>query len=252
MNSKVISIKKPLSTCRSNYIDVSEYPKRKEILDGVASFIIREKQKQPVPKKLFIGIEGFDASGKSSFIINELMPHLQLLGVHNVLVKGDWSMIDKSIREADDRLFMDYITWFDYDVLLPTWLNQLYAPGLVDITLNNLYNQATEKREAIERIIIDDNSIVIVDGLFLNLPSVRPFIDKTIYFSITEEESLNRQRKRDVVMMGRPLEKVEFMVQNIFLPWHRKYNYEQLPKERSSIMIDHNSFSKPYFIKYPK
>ncbi|MFA5287269.1 MAG: hypothetical protein WC394_03240, partial [Candidatus Omnitrophota bacterium] len=227
---------------------------RFDVIRRVAEFIsltqARKRENRNTGRVLF-GFTGFDCSGKSYFSGTELARCLQWQGRDVVVVMADWSMVDEETRLADPDKYSIYENWFPYEETLIQWLTKLVDPQISELPLTNLYVYVDGKGKRVhsETLRVGDDTIILVDGLFLQRPQVRRFLDEVVYFDITEEESLRRQLERDPVKMRRTPEQVRHLVRDIFLSAHRRYIAEVDPMADADMVVDNNDFNNPWIVK---
>ncbi|HPN72883.1 MAG TPA: hypothetical protein PKZ41_02695, partial [Candidatus Omnitrophota bacterium] len=228
---------------------------RREMIRKVAGQAVKKQawknQSGTGTKRLFVGIEGFDASGKSYFVEKELRPYLKFkLGRKVEVLHGDWCMVEKKEREKDlTGIYGDYYNWFDHEKL-SEWLKDLHAPETLTYTINDAYVSESGERSGTETLNVDDDTIVLVDGLFLERNdervALKPLMDYFVYFNVTEDVSLGRQLERDPAKMGRTEEEVLYYVNNIFLRTHAEYRgSDDKPFESADIAVDNSDLSAP-------
>lgn len=238
---------------------------RAAAVEEIGRFILDARERERSRSgtgKIFIGFEGFDASGKSSLVSRELAPHLASRGVRCVIVKGDWTMVPKAEREADPVRYglapggvpvgdgfggAAYYNWFRYDDKLIPWLGSLRQRGRRELPAGTaVYDSAAQAYMPLAApVVVDDETVVLVDGLFLQRPGVRELLDRVVYVDISEEESLRRQRERDPRVMGRTTAEVDGLVSGVFLPAHRRYLASIDPMGTADMVVDNNDLARP-------
>ncbi len=228
---------------------------RRAMIKEVAESVARKQEwkgsQGTGSRRLFVGVEGFDASGKSYFVERELAPYLKYrLGRKVEILHGDWCMVEKEEREKGlEGEYSDYYRWFDHE-RLSLWLNELHRPGDLTYTIDSPYVSETGEREGKEDIYVDDGTVVIVEGLFLQRDDaevkLRPMMDQFVYFDVTEQTSLARQMERDPEKMGRTEDQVRRYVEDIFIKKHREYaGSVPGPLEMSDVVVDNDEFDSP-------
>jgi len=224
---------------------------RIEVIKAAARFIDNaqaEKMKKRQTGRVFIGIEGVDGSGKSIFTAEELVPYLRSQGKKVAVVHGDWAEVERHIAQSGDPKYRIYRNWFKYDDRLSVWLKRLResAPGIIH--LDDLYSHESGLRNYSCDIEVDDETIILVEGLFLQESVIRELLDDVVYIYVSEKEAYQRQVGRDIKTKGRTEEQVRDLVWNIFFPGHRIYNMKIRPLEKAGLVIDMNRIDSPEIV----
>lgn len=183
-----------------------------------------------------IGIDGLGGAGKST-ISETLCQKFEENHYHTILLH-----IDDFIHVRNVRYNSDYPDWqcyydlqwrFDYfrDVI-----NEIKSSkkDYMDIELYDKDNDTYCE----QRIAIRDNTIVIVEGIFLQRNEYNNIFDYMIYIDIPEEVRLERVLKRDTYIGDEQqiIEKYE----NRYFPAEHRYVEECQPQEKADYVIREN------------
>ncbi|MEK4024846.1 uridine kinase [Sporosarcina sp. FSL W7-1283] len=144
-------------------------------------------------RTVVIGIDGLGGSGKSTYA-RDLQQAIK--GVH--LFHLDDFIHPKKIRYNEE-----YEEWYGYYYLQWRYeylINELLAPlkneGEVRRTIE-LYDKETDGYIE-QEIDIPSGSIVLIEGVFLQRPEIRPYVDHVIFLNVDKQTRLKRVIDRDV------------------------------------------------------
>lgn len=218
-----------------------------DILPIVHRCRIYETIKKNIQRKhiRIIGVNGVDASGKTSFS-KELSTYLQAVGIKNTVIHIDDFHNTKAVRSTGENdIDAYYYNGFNYDQLLSEVLFPLIQFGHINKTVQCL---DLDKDEYINEITysIDKDSAVILEGVLLFREPLLSYFDLKIFIDINFDEVLKRAQIRDVPKYG-----PEFLdrYRNKYIPIQKKYLEQCKPKENCDILIDNNNYYMPFIIK---
>ncbi|MEW6170667.1 MAG: phosphotransferase, partial [Candidatus Omnitrophota bacterium] len=127
-----------------------------------------------------VAFEGFSGAGKSVFVGEKLVPHLERAGFKVVVIHVDWFLRERTYRDQmleearrakqpltrQRELFYEW-DYFERAVLEPIWkFNEGREERLVLEGLTNLYSHVSGKRDFTPDIplVIDRETIVLIEG----------------------------------------------------------------------------------------
>jgi len=190
-------------------------------------------------------ITGVDACGKTHFA-SGLASHLSAMGHEIQLIHVDDFHRPKSMRYMTRKDPADayYESSFDIGKLVTHILQPARNIGRVSESLL-LLNLASDRYELNRRYVINSNTVVIVEGVFLARPEFRPYCDLLIYLDVSYAECLRRAKLRDVPTQGQTvIDKYAakyFRAQIRFSRWCK-------PKCIADIVIDNNDPHNPSIV----
>jgi len=144
-------------------------------------------------RPLIVAIDGLGGAGKTT-VVKELMGALENECMIDVL------HIDHYIVESEKRYNTGYDEWFEYYYL--QWNIELIKQCLLKIHNNQqeltlpFYNRATNTVINSKRLFAS-NSILLIEGVFLQRNEWRRFYDYTIFLECSRQVREKRVLKRD-------------------------------------------------------
>lgn len=175
-------------------------PDRQSILERIVSMIASHRCNR---RALLVGIDGVDGAGKTS-LADELSYGLMRRGHHTVRASADGFHNPREVRLARGPLSPEgyYHDSYDYNFLTekllgPVLTQQLPAQLPVakfDWQRNAVVPDATAT--------ITENTIIVLDGIFLFRPTLNKFWDFRIFLRVTPETSLRRGIEGDSAHLG--------------------------------------------------
>lgn len=144
-------------------------------------------------RPLIVAIDGLGGAGKTT-VVKELVGTLENEYIINVL------HIDDYIVESEKRYNTGNEEWFEYYYL--QWDIELIKKCLLKIHNNQqeltlpLYNRATNTVINSKRLFVS-NSILLIEGVFLQRNEWREFYDYTIFLECPKHVREKRVLKRD-------------------------------------------------------
>jgi len=186
-----------------------------------------------------LGVNGVDASGKTSFAIG-LGAYFQRKGIPTTVIHLDDFHNPRSMRSIDDSP-EGYIKYaFNLSQMHSLILKLKNGPVKTTVCLLDLDSDAYVNNKLFEA---DRNTVIIVEGVLLYRPPLNALFDYRIFLDVTFEETLRRARGRDVPKYGEA-----FLQRYIerYIPAQKIYLSVYSPKEISQLVIDNNDYSKPF------
>lgn len=193
-------------------------------------------------RPLLVGINGAYTSGKTVFTAG-LQQHLTKQNAKTQVIHyDDFHRPFSSLSwTEDDEVDVFYNHAFDPKKLVDEILDPLKAQGRIDkdvlcVDLNT--NQFTNSIH----FDIDENTIVLLEGVLLFRPPLLRFLDYKIFLDISPDEMLRRARQRDVPRFG------EWIMEKFvtrYIPVQQKYLAEWEPEKTSDLIVDNNDYQTP-------
>lgn len=211
----------------------------KEIYSKIEDIIVTLK------RPLVIGINGAYTSGKTVFA-NNLKQYLQDSGLKTQMIHYDDFHHPFSTIEWSDDTEIDafYNRAFNSDKLV----QEIFAPFKKQGYINKdvaCVDLGSGQYTNIKHFDIDDNTIVLLEGVLLFRSPLVQYLDYKIYLDITDDEILRRGRLRDVPKFG---EAIMDKFLSRYIPVQHIYISECNPIEISDIVIDNNDYHSPKIV----
>ncbi len=112
------------------------------------------------------------------------------------------------------------------------------------IKLLDLYSDQYKVKK---KYLIDRETIVIFEGVFLFRKELTPYIDYKVFLDIPFEESKKRAEDRDIDRFGKEIiEKYG----NKYLPTQKRYLTEYPPSKLADLVIDNTNLEYPIIKNY--
>jgi uridine kinase len=189
-----------------------------------------------------LGINGIDCSGKTRFaggLNNYLLEH----GFATELIHLDEFLHPKDVRyagDARDELYYERFKQgcnYNYPLLTEQVLLPAARNGQVRTRLT-LLDWRTDRYEIERDYRIGPETIVIVEGIFLFIDNVAPYLDMKVFLDVPFEVCLARARERDP-------ESVYVNYERKYLPAQRQYLAEFPPDRCADIIVENSDPEKP-------
>jgi uridine kinase len=193
---------------------------------------------------LRVGVDGIDASGKTT-LADELSHHIQQRQRPPLRASVDAFHHPQSIRYRRGTLSAEgyYYDAFDYAALIQALLLPLgptgqrqYRTQTFDYRADRPINAALQQAAP--------NAILIVDGVFLLRPELRPYWDVTIFLDIPFETALARALERDLALFGSE-DIVRTRYTERYIPGQRLYFEHARPRDHADMVIDNTDPARP-------
>lgn len=196
---------------------------------------------------MVVGVTGMDASGKST-MTTLLAQELEGAGYSVQIVRLDDFHRTRSERQVEGlpEPVQFYEHTFDFERLRNAVLKPIRDEGILETTLVCL--DLLEDTWTVERqYSVQDNTIVLLEGVFLFRPDISHFLDLIIYLEVDEGTVLDRARKRDIPIHG---EEILGKYESKYLPAQKKYLEEYPAEINADVIIDNNDWENPVVIKW--
>ncbi len=204
----------------------------------------------PCSHPLRVGIDGIDASGKTT-LADELVAPLQALGRPVLRASLDDFHNPRAMRyrrgpDSPEGYFYDS---FDYPRLRTLLLDPLgphgdrsYRAAAFDFRTDTPLQSPT--------LQASPSAVLLFDGVFLLRPEMDGCWDYTIFLDVPFEAALSRALRRDTALFG-SLEAVEARYRRRYIPGQQLYLTACRPQDRADLVIplldcdDQNRQSRP-------
>ena len=167
---------------------------RSQMIDQVCNFIKNKKADHP----LCVAIDGIDAAGKSK-LAKELVFPLRKTGRKIINITLDSYLQPSLIRYKRGRESPEgyYYDSFNYPMLINDILEPLALNGDRKIRRSS-FDIAFETNSYYEIEEVDEDAIVLFDGVFLMRPELFNFWDIKIFIDISFDVAFDRVLNRDI------------------------------------------------------
>jgi HAD superfamily hydrolase (TIGR01549 family) len=210
------------------------FDRRLPIFEKISKEINEKKQKD---KAFVIGINGIDGAGKTKFA-ESLETYLNAQGHPTQLIHLDDFHNPKAIRYAGvDQADNYYNRSFNIDLIIDKLLSLIKKKRPLSLKLKTLDLQ-TDNYTNERNYIIEPNTIVLFEGVFLFRKELAPYIDLKVFLDIPFEESKRRAIVRD---SEADVKKYDAK----YLTAQLKYLTEYPPVKVADIVIDNANWDYP-------
>lgn len=223
-----------------NPLEIVGHVSRLSIFNRINSEILQKERNKPI----IIGINGVDTSGKTTFA-SYFETFLKWKGHKTQLIHLDDFHNELKIRKAMENEIDSYIAnAFNLEVLTNTILEPASKNETVNCQLN-LLDLDSDKFTNKKHFAIDQETIILIEGVLLFRPPIDKYLDIRIFIDISFEEVLKRAEERDVPKYG-----VSFLdiYKGKYIPVQQKYISTWKPKENSDIVINNNDVFHPHLM----
>lgn len=215
----------------------------------LAIAILSIKKSHPIR----VGIDGVDASGKTT-IADALAKYLtsqnstQNPKQNIIRASIDGFHNPKSIRYQKGRNSPEgyYRDSFNNQAIIENLLAPLgdngnlhYKKAIFDFKTDSIVDSPTQ--------IANQNSILIMDGVFLFRPELALYWDFKIFIDADFAITIERAKKRDAYYLGSEQEILDKYAHR-YIPGQKLYFDEANPKDHSDIVINNNDFENPIIV----
>lgn len=198
-------------------------------------------------KPKLIAVDGVDAAGKTIFA-NKLEEELLALGysVVRASIDGFHNPREERYRLGSKSPEGYYRCSFDYEGLTHYLLKPLrydvekiYKTAIYDFRTENVINQDYK--------IADNDTFLIMEGVFMLRPEIYKYWDYKIFLHVDFEEVINRVKIRDKYLFGSP-EEIEARYRGKYIKGQQLYLSEVEPYYNCDVVINNNDYNNPQII----
>lgn len=199
----------------------------------------------PLKRPLIVGINGAYTSGKTTFT-QGLQQYLRGQGVKvQVIHYDDFHHPFSAISWTEDtEVDVFYNKAFDPEKLEREIIKPLKAQGYIDKDVLCVDLNTSQFTHTIH-FDIDENTIVLLEGVLLFRQPLMQYLDFKVYLDISFEEMLKRAQLRDVPRFGEGI--LEKFVTR-YIPAQQRYMAECTPIAAADIVIDNNDHQSPVVV----
>ena len=183
-----------------------------------------------------VGISGINCSGKSS--LAKCLKDKMAINYNSIVVFDiDDFLFDKRTRNSNDDQIIGCYESFDYNKLFQEILIPYREKGMLKKIIHAINHLSNESE--IRYINLDQNSLVIVEGIFLyrkDLPDIFDFkIWLNININMTITRALNRKREIDKHL---DINSIIQRYQSRFIPAQNFHIERDKPLDKADLIVD--------------
>ena len=204
----------------------------------------RKKEDQP----LIIGVNGIDGSGKT-FLSNILSKKLEYYGFSICILSVDNFHYPKKYRykNSPSNAISYYKNSINFNALIKGSLLPISSARKYPIKCQIKSLNLEFDQEDIQFQTIYENTIVLVEGVFLFQPEILPFLEFKIFVDAHFDTILERVIIRDKKTLGSE-ENIRKKYLQKYIPGQKLYLKEVAPQKLADVVIDNNDYKNPILI----
>jgi uridine kinase len=209
----------------------------------IAGYIMDYKKSRPI----IVAFDGVDTSGKT-VMANNIYKILKNNNKNALRVSIDKFHNPKEIRLQKGELSPEGYFYDSFN------LNKIFEYIINPIKNNDeyiipgIYDYKVEKEIIPEKVKIENDLILLFDGIFMNRDELYKIWDISIFLDIKFKTVMERAIIRDIEYFG-TTENLKERYLKRYIPGEEIYLRLCKPKERATIVIDNNDYNKPKIIK---
>lgn len=211
----------------------------------VLILICRAVLSLPSDRPLLIGIDGKDASGKTTFA-NNLTEVLRSKTNREIIrISLDDFFNPRAVRShQQDQARGCYDDTFNIEGIQKQLLEPLRSTNTYTA---KIFDYKTDSPVEIVEHTASSDAIVIVDGVFLQRPEFRDYWDYTALLEVSDEIAIERGTVRDTERIG-DTETARQKYINRYIASQKIYYDECRPRNRASLVVDNTDYDKPKIV----
>lgn len=189
-----------------------------------------------ISKRIYVvGINGLGGAGKST-LVNSLKSELQNESYNSYILHIDDFIHPKSIRYNDSKeeWYCYYNLQWRYDYLIKEILDPIKRGEKIDkeIEFYDKENDTYVKKH----IYIPLNSILLLEGVFLQRKEIKDYLDFVIYLDVPQEIRLDRVLKRDIYIGS--ADDIKDKYNRRYFPAEDRYILEYSPALNADLVLE--------------
>jgi uridine kinase len=214
-----------------------------KINEIIATYIIDHQKDKP----MIIAFDGVDTSGKTT-MANNVCRILKDNNKNAVRISIDKFHNPKEIRLQKGELSPEgyFYDSFNLNKIFEYIINPIRING--EYIIKGIYDYKVEKEVTPEKIKIENDLIILFDGIFMNRDELYNVWDISIFLDINFKTVLKRAVIRDIEYF-KTIKNLNEKYKKRYIPGEKIYLRLCKPKERATIVINNNDYNKPKIIK---
>lgn len=218
----------------------------------VLAFLVDALVRLPTRRPLRVGIDGRSAAGKTTFA-DALADRLEALG--RVCLRASLDDFHPPGYEQRERTRgftpAEYLQeGYDYAKIRELLLDPLGPKGNRRCRLD-YWNSHADQPFPEDWLDVQEDAILVVDGMFLHTPPLRKHWDFTIWLDVDWQIMLLRRAQRDGTRGG-SADLVREAYKTGSLQRHLWYEQSVRPHEQVDVVIDNSDVEHPYIVRAPR
>lgn len=187
-------------------------------------------------KGLIIGIDGLGGAGKTTYA-RSLKARLEMRDMHVVLLHMDDFIHPKRIRYNREKAewFCYYNIQWRYDYMIESIFTPLQSGRSIHQTIE-CYDKVNDSYRN-QRIHITKDTVLMIEGVFIQRPLLRPYFDFVLFLDVPKEKRLQRVLHRDTYIGNRSDIKEKY--ERRYFPAEEKYVAECSPHSKADYVVKH-------------
>jgi uridine kinase len=194
-----------------------------------------------------VAIDGVDGAGKTT-LADALAPVVSRQGRPPIRASVDDFHHPQAVRYARGRYSPDgyYFDSYDYDAFRGLLLDPL-SPGGSRQFIARSFDYRIDQPFAPDLQQAKPAAALIVDGIFLQRPELKPYWDLSIFLKVDFEVSIPRGAQR-----GPALDSADpdAPLNQRYVRGQKRYLDECTPEQQADIVIDYNDLREPAILKW--
>lgn len=216
---------------------------RRTVLDEVAGLLAPRRPGRP----LLVGVDGVVGSGKSTFA-RELVNVLQGTGRPALHLDSDGFHHVRAVRQSgSDQARGYYDHAYDLEAVADRVLRPLGAGASLEVA-TRVHDLETDEVVDDETTVVDPAAVVVFDCTFLQRDDLRDLWDEVVWLDVRRTTALRRGVARDAERLG-GVAAAEAAYETRYMAACDLYVAEQHPRERASIVVDHEDPTNPRILR---
>jgi uridine kinase len=209
--------------------------------------------RQSPGRAVIVGINGVDGSGKT-MLATQLTLRLERAGYSVCRVSVDAFHHPKAYRyrrgqQSPEAYYRDAI---NYEAFADKALRPVFDARTFPVECQTTLLDLTQDREDARFQTVDENTVVLAEGVFIFRPEIRPLLHLAIFLDARFETILERVKTRDLETLGSE-ERILERYTRKYIPGQQLYLDEVQPATLADIVVDNNDFDNPTMLarKHP-
>jgi uridine kinase len=214
--------------------------RRQTVLQSVAERILETS----APYITRVAIDGVDGAGKTTFA-DELAGVLEPSGREVIRASVDGFHNPREVRYRLGRGSPEgfYRDSYDYGAFKDVLLGPL-SPGGSGRYRTAIHDVATERPATVPEKQAEQGAVLVVDGIFLHRPELRPYWDVSVWLGVAFSVSIPRGAQRG---MGSP--DLHAPQNRCYVEGQKLYLDESRPQQHATLVVNNDRLDAPYFVE---